>query len=80
MALKRDVGVADEGRFGPITLRAVRSTDPHVLTKRLSTDRLSSLTSLNTWKTFGKVWPNSLQDVEKEALKMASPVAPKKAA
>lgn len=80
MALQRAVGVADDGKIGPITLKVVRNTDPAVLIKRLCTDRLSFLTRLSTWKTFGKGWLNRVQGVEKEALKMAAAAAPKKAA
>jgi lysozyme family protein len=80
MALQRAVGVADDGEIGPITLRAVRNTDPQVLIKRLCTDRLSFLTRLSTWKTFGKGWMARVQGVEKEALKMAAAATLKKAA
>lgn len=79
MALQRAVGVADDGKIGPVTLKAIRNTDPQVLIKRLCTDRLSFLTRLSTWKTFGKGWMSRVQGVEKEALKMAA-AAPKKAA
>jgi lysozyme family protein len=80
MALQRAVGVADDGKIGPITLKAVRNTDPQVLIKRLCTDRLSFLTRLSTWKTFGKGWMARVQGVEKEALKMAAAATLKKAA
>jgi lysozyme family protein len=79
MGLQRAVGVADDGKLGPITLKAVRNTDPQVLIKRLCTDRLSFLTRLSTWKTFGKGWMARVQGVEKEALKMAA-AAPRKVA
>jgi lysozyme family protein len=56
MALQRAVGVADDGKIGPITLKAVRGMDPQVLISRLCADRLSFLMRLSTWKTFGKSW------------------------
>lgn len=72
MALQRAVGVADDGKLGPITLKAIRNADPATLIRRLCTDRLSFLTRLTTWKTFGKGWLSRVQGVEREALKMAA--------
>lgn len=79
MALQRAVGVADDGKIGPLTLAAVRKVSPDVLIARLCADRLAFLMRLSTWKTFGKGWRSRVQGVEKEALKMAAP-ALKKAA
>lgn len=71
MALQRAAGVADDGKFGPITLKAVQNADPKALIRRICTDRLSFLTRLSTWPVFGKGWMNRVQGVEREALKMA---------
>lgn len=78
MALQRAVGVADDGKIGPLTLAAVRKISPDVLIARLCADRLAFLMRLSTWKTFGKGWRSRVQGVEREALKMAAPA--KKAA
>jgi lysozyme family protein len=79
MALQRAVGVADDGKIGPITLWAISKADPELLISRLCTDRLSFLMRLSTWKSFGKGWRSRVQGVEREALKMAAP-AQKRAA
>lgn len=77
IGLQRVVGVADDGRLGPITLTAVRGMDPTAIVNRLNDDRLTFLRQLSTWPTFGKGWSNRVAGVRKDALAMIrSPAAP----
>lgn len=54
--LQRAVGVADDGRVGPLTIRAVRGLDPEVVAARFNGQRLDFMTKLSTWDVFGKGW------------------------
>lgn len=54
--LQRATGVADDGRIGPVTLRAVKAMDPQLLDKRLSGYRLRFMAELKTWPSFGRGW------------------------
>lgn len=54
--LQRSVGVADDGRLGPITMGAVKGVDPTILVMRFNAQRLRFMTNLSTWPTFGKGW------------------------
>lgn len=79
MALQRVVGVADDGKIGPITLAAINKAHPDTIIRKLCMERLSFLRRLSTWGTFGRGWSNRVAGVESEALKMAAvkaPVAP----
>lgn len=71
MALQRIVGVADDGKIGPLTVKAAAKMDPALIVQRLCADRLSFLMRLSTWKTFGTGWRSRVQGVEREALKLA---------
>lgn len=57
-ALQRAVGVADDGRVGPLTLKAVQSADLNDVLMRLNAQRLRHYTSLSTWPVFGRGWAN----------------------
>jgi lysozyme family protein len=54
--LQRAVGVAADGRLGPVTRAAVMAADPASLAARYSGARLQFMTELTTWPTFGKGW------------------------
>lgn len=54
--LQRAVGVADDGRVGPLTLNAVRRLDAEVVVARFNGQRLDFMTRLSTWDVFGKGW------------------------
>ncbi|WP_407529462.1 glycoside hydrolase family 108 protein [Methylobacterium oryzisoli] len=77
IGLQRVVGVADDGKLGPITLAAVRGMDQAAIVNRLNDDRLTFFRQLSTWPTFGKGWSNRVAGVRKEALAMIRvPVVP----
>lgn len=54
--LQRALGIADDGKFGPITLAAVQAADPERLLMAFNAERLDFMTRLSTWPTFGKGW------------------------
>lgn len=56
MWMQSAAGVADDGKFGPITLGAILAADPDVLAARFNGYRLRFMTDLTTWPTFGRGW------------------------
>ena len=54
--LQRAVGVADDGRVGPLTTRAVQRLDAEAVVSRFNGQRLDFMTKLSTWDVFGKGW------------------------
>jgi lysozyme family protein len=54
--LQRAVGVAEDGRIGPITVNAVRGLDPRVVVARLNAHRILLCAALSTWPDFGRGW------------------------
>jgi lysozyme family protein len=54
--LQRAVGVADDGRIGPVTLRAVGQASPDKLLRSMLAQRLLFMTNLTGWNSFGRGW------------------------
>ena len=54
--LQRSVHVADDGKIGPITLAAIAAAEPLGLVLLFNAERLTFLTNLSTWSSFGKGW------------------------
>lgn len=54
--MQRAVGVADDGRIGPITMAAIRSTDPEALAARINGHRLLFMTRLSIWPKYSGGW------------------------
>ena len=54
--LQRAVGVADDGRIGPVTLAAVKDQDGEKILRSMLGQRLSFMTSLKNWPTSGRGW------------------------
>lgn len=78
MALQSLVGVAADGKIGPLTLTAVAvagasTTD---LIDRLCANRLNFLQRLSTWPRFGTGWTNRVKAVRTAALHLASSPQP----
>ncbi|MFQ6183665.1 glycoside hydrolase family 108 protein [Sinorhizobium meliloti] len=84
--LQAVVGVTQDGRIGPATLKAVRSKRPADVVNALCDKRMAFLEDLKTWPTFRKGWTRRVSDVRAEAIRMAGsspslpnpPVAPVK--
>lgn len=58
--LQQASGAKVDGQLGAATIAAVRGMDRLVITMRLNSYRISYLTSLKTWPTFGKGWMNRI--------------------
>jgi len=54
--LQRAAGVADDGRIGPVTLRAVGQVSPDKLLRSMLAQRLLFMTNLTGWNSFGRGW------------------------
>jgi lysozyme family protein len=57
-AVQRAIKVADDGKFGPITLDTIKKTELNDLLLRFNAQRLRYYTSLSIWPTYGKGWAN----------------------
>ncbi len=82
IGLQRALGIADDGRLGPVTLAALQGRDVPALVNAVSDGRLAFLRALSTWPRFGRGWGRRVEDVRKAALTMAAapiqPAAPAK--
>lgn len=68
--LQSCVGVEPDGGIGPKTLAAVAAFDAKTLVDDYAKRRLSFLTDLPTWPTFGKGWGRRVEEVRKAGLEM----------
>ncbi len=75
IGLQRVLGIADDGRLGPLTLAAVAKHKPADLIDALCDGRLAFLRALSTWPRFGKGWARRVEEVRKAALAMATETA-----
>lgn len=55
-ALQFAVGVAQDGKVGPLTLAAVARADENDIVLRFNAFALEHYTSLSTWQTYGRGW------------------------
>lgn len=69
--LQRVLGVADDGRIGPVTLAAVTRRDAGGLVAAICDERLAFLRRLKTWAVFGRGWGRRVAEVKAVALAMA---------
>ncbi len=75
--LQAVLGVAQDGKIGPVTIAAAREADIERVIEQLCAKRLAFLKGLPTWGTFGKGWERRVNGVLEDALLMAvSPVPP----
>lgn len=70
--LQSCVGVEPDGGIGPKTLAAVAAFDPKELVDDYAKRRLSFLSDLPTWGTFGKGWSRRVAEVQKTATTMTA--------
>jgi lysozyme family protein len=70
IALQRCANVADDGKIGPLTLKAVDAIPAAVLIDRVCAERLGFLTRLSTWRVFGKGWRRRVDACEAAATGM----------
>jgi len=69
--LQAAVGVAQDGKIGPVTVAAAKGMNAADVVSAVCAKRMAFLKGLNTWPTFGKGWTNRVNDVVREAMKMA---------
>lgn len=65
--LQRAVGVGDDGSIGPVTMQAISSMPGPRIVARFNGHRLSMMTDLGTWATFGKGWARRIANNLMEA-------------
>ena len=65
--LQRVVRVDDDGKIGPITLRATLAADPRVVVASVCGDRLRWLQTLKRWPVFGRGWARRVESVLRTA-------------
>jgi len=66
------VGVVQDGKIGPATLKAVRAMPHARVINTLCDNRMAFLRKLKIWPTFGKGWTRRVSEVRSEALRMIS--------
>ncbi len=65
--LQRALGVADDGKIGPVTLGSANSHDPYKTLNRMSAARLDFLAGLTSWPAFGRGWVRRVAATMREA-------------
>ncbi|AWN54703.1 glycosyl hydrolase 108 family protein [Methylobacterium sp. 17Sr1-1] len=68
IGLQRALGLADDGRLGPVTLAALAGRDVPGLVNALCDGRLTFLRALSTWPRFGRGWGRRVEEVRAGAL------------
>lgn len=71
------VGVAQDGKIGPVTLAAVKKRDPAHVIRRLCADRLEFMKRIRNgrlWETFGRGWQRRVDEVEAVSLRWAGEI------
>ena len=61
--LQRALGVADDGRIGPITIAYARQADPEALARKMLAQRLRFMTNLTNWPSFSRGWARRIADL-----------------
>jgi lysozyme family protein len=54
--MQRALGVADDGKIGPVTLRALHAMDPLTFNMLFLAERLEFFTKCSTWDKDGRGW------------------------
>lgn len=70
--LQACVGADQDGAIGPRTLALVRAADPKQLVEDYAKRRLSFLSALPTWDTFGRGWSRRVAEVQNTATTMTA--------
>jgi lysozyme family protein len=70
--LQRALGVVQDGKVGPATIKAAAGADRDGLIDTVCDMRLRWLRTLDTWKTFGKGWTSRVEGVRRLAKKLAA--------
>lgn len=74
--LQRALGVADDGKIGPVTIAVAQASEPMSIISRALDIRLAFLKSLSHWDDFGRGWSARVVSVRKVALQMTAAPTP----
>lgn len=66
------VGADQDGAIGPKTMAAIKAFDPKELVEDYAKRRLSFLSALPTWDTFGRGWSRRVAEVQSAATTMTA--------
>mgnify|MGYP003643636896 CR=1 FL=1 len=61
--LQRAVGTKDDGVIGPMTLMAVKQSNPEALARRVLAQRLRFMSGLANWPAFSRGWARRIADL-----------------
>lgn len=61
--LQRAVGTRDDGVIGPMTLMAVKQSNPEALARRYLAQRLRFMSGLANWPAFSRGWARRIADL-----------------
>lgn len=61
--LQRALGLADDGRVGPVTLGAARVANSEALLRAILAQRLRFMTQLSNWPSFSRGWARRVADL-----------------
>lgn len=70
VGLQRALGVADDGKLGPVALEAIRKTNPRKIVNALCDERMRLMKSLKHWPTYKNGWSRRVSEVRAAALSM----------
>lgn len=70
--LQQALGVAADGKIGPVTLDAAQKADAGFIIERALNNRMAFLRKLGNWWKFGKGWTARVDAIRAAALRMAS--------
>lgn len=73
--LQQALGVAQDGKVGPITIKAAQTAKPVPVIQKACSARMGFLRGLGTWGTFGKGWSRRVASIEARSVQMAAPAA-----
>ena len=69
--LQQALGVAADGRIGPVTIGAARKANAAKTIQKACATRMGFLRGLRTWGTFGRGWSRRVASVEAVSVRMA---------
>lgn len=69
--MQQALGVAADGRIGPVTVGAARKADATKVIQKACATRMGFLRGLRTWGTFGRGWSRRVASVEAVSVRMA---------
>lgn len=73
--LQSALGVAQDGKIGPVTIKAAQNAAPVPVIQKACSARMGFLRGLGTWGTFGKGWSRRVASIEARSVQMAAPAA-----